>query len=146
MDNLIKKAAYLKGLCDGLEISEGTKEGKVLVAIVDMLEEMALDMREINESYDELDSYVESIDEALLEVEEVLFEDEDDECGCGCGCDCDDVDEDGYVDIECPNCGDKIYIDEGMFEDEEELACPNCDEPINYESSCGGCDCNCEDC
>lgn len=28
MENLIKKASYLKGLCDGLEISEETKRRK----------------------------------------------------------------------------------------------------------------------
>ncbi|KMT21338.1 CD1247 N-terminal domain-containing protein [Clostridium cylindrosporum] len=139
MENLMKKAAYLKGLCDGLDISESTKEGKVLLAIVDMLEEMTQEIGEINELYEELDSYVESIDEAVLEIEEVLFEDEDHECDCGCH------DEDGYVEIECPNCGDQIFLDEGMFEDEDEIICPNCDEPISFESSCGGCDCSCEE-
>lgn len=140
MENLMKKSAYLKGLCDGLEISENTKEGKVILAIVDLLEEMTLEMREITESYEELDSYVESIDEAVLELEEVIFEDEDeDDCSYGCHV------EDGYIDVECPNCGDKIFIDEGMFEDGEEISCPNCNEEINFDSSCGGCDCSCEE-
>ncbi|MEG0371589.1 MAG: hypothetical protein RR515_00450 [Clostridium sp.] len=138
MENLIKKSAYLKGLCDGLEISESTKEGKIILAMIDMLEEITLEMREMTESYEELDSYVESIDEAVLELEEVIFEEED---GCNCGC----HDEDGYVDLECPNCGDKIFLDEGMFEEENEIVCPNCDESISFESSCGACDCSCED-
>lgn len=141
MENLIKKSAYLKGLCDGLEISEDTKEGKAILAMVDLLEEMTLEMREITESYEELDSYVESIDEAVLELEEVIFDDEEEEYDCSCGC----HDDEGYVDLECPNCGDKIFLDEGMFEDDEEISCPNCDKSIEFESSCGGCDCSCEE-
>lgn len=143
MENLMKKASYLKGLCDGLEISHETKEGKVIHAIVELLEEMTIEMQEITESYEELDSYVESIDDAVLELEEVVFDDYEDYCGCDCDCDSDD--ENGYIDLECPNCGDKIFLDEGMFEDEDGIVCPNCDEEITFESSCGACDCSCTD-
>ena len=41
MDYLLQKVAYLRGLVDGLEIEESTKEGKVLLNIVDTLEVFA---------------------------------------------------------------------------------------------------------
>ena len=36
-----EKAAYLKGLIDGLGIDENTKEGKVIKAMSELLSEMA---------------------------------------------------------------------------------------------------------
>ena len=36
-----EKAAYLKGLIDGLGIDESTKEGKVIKAMSELLSEMA---------------------------------------------------------------------------------------------------------
>ena len=35
--NVSEKAAYIKGLVDGLELDGTTKEGKVLAAIIDLL-------------------------------------------------------------------------------------------------------------
>ena len=31
---MIEKAAYIKGLCDGLELDNSTKEGKVILALL----------------------------------------------------------------------------------------------------------------
>ena len=39
----IEKVAYLKGLFEGMEIDESTKEGKLLKAVVDVLGELAED-------------------------------------------------------------------------------------------------------
>ena len=44
----------------------------------------------------------------------------------------DDEDEDGdeedddFVELQCPECGETIYFDEDMLESGEELLCPNC--------------------
>ena len=39
--DIAKKVAYIQGLADGLELDGDTKEGKVLAAILDVLEDMA---------------------------------------------------------------------------------------------------------
>ena len=41
MEFLYEKVAYLKGLSDGLDIEESTKEGKLLISIIDVLEDFA---------------------------------------------------------------------------------------------------------
>jgi len=41
MKEIMKKIAYLRGLCEGYGISEETKEGKVLVGVLEVLDDMA---------------------------------------------------------------------------------------------------------
>ena len=42
MSNLTEKAAYLKGLMQGLDIDQTTKEGKLLAAMVELMDERAM--------------------------------------------------------------------------------------------------------
>lgn len=140
MDKLVKNAAYIRGLCDGLEISDSTKEGKVLLAIVELLEQMSSEIVDIKESYAELDNFVDAIDESVSDLEEVVFEED----GHSCGCKSHNEEED-YIELDCPNCENRVFLDKEMLEDEEDILCPNCNEVITFESSCGGCDCSCED-
>ena len=60
-----------------------------------------------------------------------------------------EYDEDEVYEVECPNCHDIIYLDEGMLE-EEEMNCPNCGTRLEFEFECdcgceGECDCDCEE-
>ena len=36
--NLIEKSSYIKGLADGLEFDKTTKEGKLIAALLDMVD------------------------------------------------------------------------------------------------------------
>jgi hypothetical protein len=143
---LKEKAAYLKGLAEGLEYNKETKEGKLIAALIDLAQELCdavetldADMDEIVEEVVELREYIEEIDDDLNDVEEFLdeevelddWDDEDDEdededddwCDGDCeGCSgCDD-----YFEIVCPSCGETICFDESV--DPEELTCPACNE------------------
>lgn len=135
MDQLKEKVSYLKGLSDGLGISHETKEGKVLLAIIDLLDDMTEEIVTLNEVQEELDEYVEAIDQDLEQLEDEIYEDEDDEED-----DCYDEEDEGYIEVECPNCHETILLDEDMFDDEDEILCPNCKEPLELEMECGcGC-------
>lgn len=79
MDYLIEKVAYLKGLMDGLEIDDRTNEGKILVNIVDILHDIVHEIDDLNASKDELDEYIQTIDEDLSDVENELYGDDDDD-------------------------------------------------------------------
>lgn len=111
MDYLGQKVSYLKGLAEGLGIDESSKEGKLLLHIVDTLEDFADALAETIENQVDLEEYVNFIDEDLADLEEDIYgEDEDDlydeddfdfdefdfdDC-CdedGCGCNCSDEDE-----------------------------------------------------
>ena len=49
MEFLYEKVAYLKGLADGLDIDETTKEGRLLISIIDILEDFADAIVELDE-------------------------------------------------------------------------------------------------
>ena len=138
---ICERAAYLKGLCEGLGLDEETGEGKVLRAVVDLLGDMCSEISELQESGETLEDYVDELDHDLGEVEEVLFEidddddfedddeDEDDDD------DDEDDDDDVFVEVKCPKCGERVYLDESI--DPEDVKCPNCGEAF---------DCTCDDC
>ena len=134
-----KKVAYLKGLAEGLNISENTAEGKMLRAIVDTLGVIADELEGVDEELKQLNEYVEEVDGDLMELEEDFYEDDcdcddccdcddddcDDDCDCCCD-DCDDCDDDefDYDEYECPQCHEIVSFS-GDFA-ESELVCPNC--------------------
>lgn len=139
--NLTEKAAYIKGLMDGLELDATKKETKVLTALVEIVTEMANDVADLNDDMSQVFDEIDAIDEDLDDVEDYLFneDDEDDE---------DEEFEDGLYEIRCPNCGEVVCVDEEMLSDED-LACPNCNTKFEIDFSdcdgeCGcGSDCDC---
>ena len=129
---LNERAAYLKGLADGLELDAGTKEGKILSALLELVGEMATEITDMGEDIEYLNDYVEELDEDLGEVEELLMDEDDcDECDgdcdcCDLDCDCEELDDSEYFEVECPSCGRTVCFDESI--DPEELICPACGE------------------
>lgn len=125
MSYFTEKAAYLKGLAEGLEIDGSTKEGKLLNAMLDVIVDMA----------DELEMLDEKQDDMLDLISEIA----EDDCDC-CDCD-DDLD---YFEIECEKCGNTICLDEDLLESDDNIVCPVCGEVIELEFE--DCDCDCCDC
>lgn len=74
MEELSKKVSYLRGLFDGLEISVDTKEGKMLSAIVNVLDEMSDEIRVLRDNQLELDDYITLVDDSLSQLEEEYYE------------------------------------------------------------------------
>lgn len=129
--NLTEKAAYLKGLADGLDLAKDTKEGKLIAALIDMVDALAEKVDELDCDVEELNDYCEELDEDLHDVEEVLLDDYDDECDGFCD-ECDYADEcelcEDTYEVECPACGEKVCFDEDV--DPTDLACPACGEKL----------------
>lgn len=135
-----EKAAYLKGLAEGLDIDKTTKEGKLLLAIVETIGDMASGLESLESFTDELSEQVDAIDEDLDNLESEFY---DDECDC-----CDDVDEEFY-EVTCPNCNEEFNVDEETLLDGA-IECPHCGEKLEFDldedDDCGcGCGCHCED-
>ena len=138
---LKEKVAYIKGMMEGMEFDTATKEGKLLAAVVDVLEEMAKEVTNIDEDVDTLYDEVDAMSEDLEDVENFLFdEDGGDE-------DEDDYDEEyeaGLYEITCPQCGEVVCVDEDMLANDD-LACPNCGTKFEVDFSedddaCEGCE------
>lgn len=131
-----EKVAFLKGLIEGSDLKWDKKEEKILDAIVELLDDLANAVSEIDEDvsllYDDMEDLVDAVDE----LDETLYYLSDD---LGYGDDMDD--EDFMYEIVCERCGNKIVVDEDTLLAEESLSCPSCGEPIELEF-----DCDCEEC
>ena len=141
MENLGEKVAYLKGLCDGLELDYETKEGKMIIGILDVLDEMAATIEDISDEQFEMQELIDEIDEDLGSMEEEFYGE------CDCDCDCEDYDDEPeFYELECPNCGEIICIDDSELFDDG-VVCPNCEEQIDLDFDCDcddDCDCGCD--
>lgn len=120
MTNLKEKVAYLQGLTKGLSLSDQSAEGKLLINIVKTLDSFAEEFNSLSVAHQDLEDYVETLDEDLTDVEEEVFEDTENE----------------YVEMECPDCHETVTFDADLLNDDEalEVTCPNCGE-IVYENT-----------
>ena len=137
---ITEKVAYLKGLMEGLGVDESTKEGKVLKAVLDILDDMALSIEDLDAGIDELSEMVDAIDEDLGAVEDDLYEDEDDEDDDEEYEDEDEeleLDEDDELyEVTCPTCNLTFTITEEML-DAGETKCPECGQALEFDLDIG---------
>ena len=126
-----EKVAYLKGLAEGLGLDAESKEGKLFAAIIDVLDEMAEEILDLEEELADVEEGLDAVSDDLSEVEETLYEledefdDDDDE---------DEEDEEDCFMTTCPACEEEIFFDETVLEDGE-VVCPNCGEKLEFDLS-----------
>lgn len=144
-----EKVAYIRGLTEGLELDTDKKEVKVINAIVDLLDDIALTLADIEADHEELADQLDAVDEDLGTLEEDFYGEEDDDE------DYDAEDEDDcYYEVTCPSCNETLCLSEDII-GEGNIDCPNCGENLEFdleslseeedgedsEHSCGcGCD------
>lgn len=131
---ITEKVAHLKGLVEGMDFNGDNKETKVLNEILDVLEDIALTVSDLDDEMGLVTEQLDAVDEDLAELEEVFY----DECEDCCDC------EDDMYEVECPNCGETVYFDEDIIM-EGAAECPNCGTELEFDVDCD-CDCDCEDC
>lgn len=107
---LKEKSAYLKGLADGLDYDKTTAEGKLIAAMIDLIEELTAAIDDIDEDLEYLNDYAEELDEDLGEMERFVYDEYD--CDCDCDCDCCDCD-----DFDCCCCDEDDIDDEVVSEE-----------------------------
>lgn len=129
MNSIISKVSYLSGLVDGLGIDQNTKEGKVLIEIVNVLKDMAQEISEISDSQKDMEEYIDAIDEDLSELQDGIYDDEYELC---------EDEGNNFIQLKCPNCSDDVYVDKDLLGQREEITCPNCHNKMPLE------DCHCE--
>ena len=130
---ITEKVAYLKGLAEGMELDTEKKEGKLLAAIIDVLDDIALEIADMKADQEELYDGLDAVSDDLEDVEDAVFgEDEDDESFDDEYYEDDaEEDEDCYA-TTCPTCEETIYFDESVLEDGE-VICPNCGEKLEFD-------------
>lgn len=112
MSELEQRVAYLHGLASGFNLREESKEGQVLADVLDVLDLMATAISRVETAQADLEEYVESLDEDLAELEEEFYEDDIptwevtcSQCGTAIEVDEDDYDDEGRLNLSCPECG-----------------------------------------
>ena len=128
---ITEKASYIKGLVDGLELDPKDKQTRVLKALVDLVNEMAEEVCDLEQCYDDVCDQIDALDEDLAGVEDLLYdEDENDNDECelcgGCG------DDDAVYEVTCPTCNTTIGLNEDDLSDGG-MTCPNCGEILEFD-------------
>ena len=120
-----EKVAYLKGLAEGLNLDTESKEGKLIAAIIDVLDDMAEKFAEIDDELCDVEDGLDAVSDDLSDVEETLYFalDDDDE----------DEEEECFM-TNCPECEEEVYFDESVLEDGE-VICPNCGAKLEFDLS-----------
>lgn len=132
---ITERIAYIKGLAEGLQLDKETKEGKLFGAIIEALEDIALEVTDLTERVDMIDCDLADVEDYIDDLEEVF--DEDPDFDDDFWDDDDDEDEEGSVyEFECPNCHETVYFDESIFDEDEdfELECPACHAKLEMDS------------
>ena len=117
--DLNAKAAYIRGMMKGMEFDPTTQEGKIIVAMMDLLEEMA-----------DVVSEHDAIDEDMDDLVDSIFGDDDED-------EDEDEDDDGAFEtsyeVTCPNCGTVNIVDEDTLMDSDKIVCAECGAAFDVE-------------
>lgn len=123
-----EKVSYIKGLAEGLELDESAKEGKIIAAVIDVLADIAENLREVDEELDDIADVMTDMEESVADLEDIVYDIDEDE----------DYDEDFEDDLDelyettCPACSNTIRFD---YEQAAAGAmdCPNCGQHLEFE-------------
>ena len=151
---IVEKAAYLKGLTDGLGIDPQSNDGKLWAALCDLVSDMAHEIEDLQDTSLDFADTLDEIGEELGYLEEITGDldapdDDDFDCDGDCsacgGCDFkildnedetdedDDIEYDGIIyDVTCPKCGEEITFDEEMLANGS-ITCPKCGENLEFD-------------
>ncbi len=140
--SLTEKVAYIKGVIEGQKFDTTTPEGKIIELLVNLVDDIAHDVADLQDETETLNAYIEEIDEDLGYLEDEVYADVDDcdccdcddefECDCNCDeCECDDDCEDcnrgesyDFFEVICPTCNEQVYLDNSI--DPSKVRCPAC--------------------
>ena len=140
---ITEKAAYLKGLMDGLNLDTEKAEGKMISAIVDLLGDVTKRLSDVEETTIAISDELDEIEEDLDAIEDYILDEDEDEDWDDEEWDEEDEDEDwdeeGFdfgdedsiiYEVECA-CGERIAFDEETLE-AGSMTCPNCGELLEF--------------
>ena len=139
-----EKAAYLKGMMDGMKLDTEANEGKMIAAIVDLLGDLTRKVTDIEDTTIAISDELDEIEEDLDAIEDFIMDEDDD---------WDDEDEDEDEDewdddeeyeegfdfgdeestiyeVTCA-CGSVIDFDEETL-DAGSIICPDCGETLEF--------------
>ena len=141
---IVEKAAYLKGLTEGLGVEPDSRDGKLWGALNDLLADMAHEIEDLQSSHLDLADAMDEMCEDLTMLEEMVdaydvpddsWDDEDEFF------DDEDEDPDNIYDLDFSKDEELDDVDEEEEDDEEvevdgvlyDATCPSCGEEITFD-------------
>lgn len=132
MSELKEKVAYLRGMANGLNLSDGNDQGKMINALIDVLNDFADEFDRLESMHISMQEQVNVIDEDLGDLEDEIYENEFD---------------DDFIEVACPHCEKDITFVEDEIDNKEEVECPFCHKTFEIEWEFEDeHECGCDDC
>ena len=140
---LSEKAAYLKGLMDGIKLDTEKDENRLLKAVVDLLQDMAVSIDDLEDNAIAVSDELDEIEENLDAIDEFLMDDDDEDDDDDDYMDYDDEDydlgdddfdygEDAVYEVTCPKCGTvHQFSEKDLLEGSK--PCSKCGELLEFE-------------
>ena len=137
--NIYEKAAYLKGLMDGLNLDTEKAEGKMIAGIVELLGDVTKRLHDVEETTIAISDELDEIEEDLDAIEDFILDEDDDDYDYDFDDDDDDYEDEGFdfgdedsiiYEVECA-CGNIINFDEETLE-AGSIICDNCGETLEF--------------
>ena len=139
-----EKAAYLKGLMEGLQLDTEKAEGKMIAAIVELLGDVTKKLTNVEDTTIAISDELDEIEEDLDAIEDFIMDEEDDYDDDDYEDDDEDFDDDDYdeegfdfgdedttiYEVKCI-CGNVIAFDEETLE-EGSIICDQCGETLEF--------------
>ncbi|HHW10109.1 MAG TPA: hypothetical protein GXX29_09070 [Firmicutes bacterium] len=122
-----ERIAYLRGVIEGAEFyGQDAKAKTVWETLLAICDQLADELEELNTTVEELEEHVEAIDSDLYDLEGEVFGEDDEDFDDEEDEDEDDEDDD-LLEMECPHCGESVFIEDGfLYDPEAAISCPEC--------------------
>ena len=134
---IVERAAYLKGLTEGLGIDPASGEGKLWSTLTDLLGDMARQVEELREKFEDQDEVLDDVYEQLIYLQEITLPTEE-------LTDYDDEDYETDEEDDEPLYTPSLRLYEGDEDEEDEPSDDEAEEELEYDGvlydvTCPGC-------
>lgn len=120
---LSERAAYLRGLAEGMALDESKDEVKIINEMLLLINDMANEVDDVAQDIGSVFDVIGIIDEDLMTLEEELLD--DDHFG-------DEKTAEEVYEIACPNCDEAVTITEEALMSGD-VVCASCGERVEIE-------------
>ena len=76
MMHFSEKISFLKGMAEGMQLQNHTKEGRLILELLDLIDDLIVEFERSVDRQDELHDYIDAIDEDLLDLESLVYDED----------------------------------------------------------------------
>ncbi len=113
MSGIKERAAYLRGLLEGMDFVENAREKVLWEGLVNFCGEIADEMQEMEDTQNEFAEYIEAVDEDLSILEKYFYNNNAEEGDSEEVVFTNEYPESGDYEVVCPECGEVVWNHSG---------------------------------